>query len=166
MVGQIQTITSMPFLDRKDAPLKEFPLNTVIWNFIQGWAFSELVLSIYSSAERIQGITRAPLDRKRPTNQRVGNQTIREVSKMYDKHYSDVIMGTMIQITGVSIVCSAVFFFRRRSKKTPKLPVTGLCEGNSPVKDSNASHARHLIGKDRQTNELGIKGRRSQLNVR
>ena len=38
-------------------------------------------------------------------------------------------MGAMAsQITGVTIVYS-----RRRSKKTSKLRVTGLCEGNSPV---------------------------------
>ena len=36
------------------------------------------------------------------------------------------------QITGVSIVCSIVWF-RRRSKKTSKLRVTGLCAGNSPL---------------------------------
>ena len=36
------------------------------------------------------------------------------------------------QITGVSMVCSTVFF-RRRSKKTSKLRVSGLCGGNSPV---------------------------------
>ena len=42
-------------------------------------------------------------------------------------------MSTMAsQITGVSIVYSAVFF-RSRSKKTSKLRVTGLCVGNSPV---------------------------------
>ena len=47
-------------------------------------------------------------------------------------HYSDVIMSTMAsQITGASIVCS--IFFRRRSKRTPKLHATGLCEGNPPV---------------------------------
>ena len=75
-------------------------------------------------------------------------------------HYSDVIMSTMAsQITSVLLVCSAIcsdalqwchnecdgisnhqhldcllsHFFRRRSKITSKLPVTGLCEGNSPV---------------------------------
>ena len=44
-----------------------------------------------------------------------------------DKHYSDVIMSAMAyQITGVSIVCSAVC-------STSNLRVTGLCEANSPV---------------------------------
>ena len=48
-------------------------------------------------------------------------------------HYSDVLMRVMAsQIADVSIVCSAVLF-GRRSKKTSKLCVTGLCEGNSPV---------------------------------
>ena len=47
-------------------------------------------------------------------------------------HYSDVIISTMaFQITSVSIVCST----GADKKKTPKLPVTGLCEGN-PSADS------------------------------
>ena len=50
--------------------------------------------------------------------------------KLY--HYNDVTMSAMAsQITGVSIVYS----FRCRSKKTSKLCVTGLCEGNSSVTD-------------------------------
>ena len=32
--------------------------------------------------------------------------------------------------------------FRRRSKKTPKLRVTGLCEANSPVSDEFPAHKR------------------------
>ena len=36
------------------------------------------------------------------------------------------------QITGVSIVCSTVNTGADK-KKTPKLHVTGLCDGNSPV---------------------------------
>ena len=48
------------------------------------------------------------------------------------RHYNDVIMSAMVsQITGVSIVCSTVYFFRRRSKKASKLRVTSLCAGNS-----------------------------------
>ena len=47
--------------------------------------------------------------------------------------YSDVITSAMTsQITSITIVYSAVFF-RHRSRKTSKLRVTGLCEGNSPV---------------------------------
>ena len=42
-------------------------------------------------------------------------------------HYNDVIMTTMAsQITNLNRL------FRRRSKKTSKLRVTGLCVGNSP----------------------------------
>ena len=49
-------------------------------------------------------------------------------------HYSDVIMSPMAsQITSLAIVYSTVYKFRRRSKKTSKLRVTGLCVGNSPV---------------------------------
>ena len=37
------------------------------------------------------------------------------------RHYNDIIMGTM-----------ASQLFKRRSEKTSRLRVTGLCEGNSP----------------------------------
>ena len=49
------------------------------------------------------------------------------------QHYGDVMMSAMAsQITSLTIVYST-FYSRRRSKKTSKLRVTGLCEGNSPV---------------------------------
>ena len=52
---------------------------------------------------------------------------------LYHFAYSDVIMSTMAsQITDVSIVLLNRLF-RRRLKNTPKLRVTRLCEGNSPV---------------------------------
>ena len=45
------------------------------------------------------------------------------------QHYDGVIMGAMAsQITNLTIVYS-----RRRSKRTSKFRITGLCEGNSPV---------------------------------
>ena len=48
------------------------------------------------------------------------------------KHYSGVIMdATPSQIASVSIVYSIVW--SGAYKKTPKLPVTGLCGGNWPV---------------------------------
>ena len=48
-------------------------------------------------------------------------------------HYNDVMMSAMAsQITGVTIVYST-FLLWRRSKKTSKIHVTGLCERNSPV---------------------------------
>ena len=48
-------------------------------------------------------------------------------------HYNDVIMGAMAsQTTSITIVYSAVFFWCT-SKKTSKLRVIGLCEGNLPV---------------------------------
>ena len=50
------------------------------------------------------------------------------------KHYSDIIMSVMAsQITSFTIVYSTVYLFMHRSKKTSKLRVTGLCEGNSPL---------------------------------
>ena len=51
-------------------------------------------------------------------------------------HYNDVIMSAMAsQITSLTMVYStySTVYPRRRSKKTAKLRVTGLCEGNSPV---------------------------------
>ena len=52
---------------------------------------------------------------------------------VYCIHYSDVIMATTAsQITSLTIVYST-FYSRRKSKKTSKLGVTELCEGNSPV---------------------------------
>ena len=48
-------------------------------------------------------------------------------------HYTDVVMTTMAsQITSLTVVHSINRLFRRRSKKTSKLRVTGLCIGNSP----------------------------------
>ena len=46
-------------------------------------------------------------------------------------HYCDVIMTTMASlITSLTVVTQRLF--RRRSKKTSKLRVTGFCVGNSP----------------------------------
>ena len=47
--------------------------------------------------------------------------------------YSDVIMSTMVSQFPRRLDCLNNFWFRRRSKKTSKLRVTGLCEGNSSV---------------------------------
>ena len=48
-------------------------------------------------------------------------------------HYNGVIMSAMAsQTTNLMIVYSTVYS-RHKSKKTSKLRVTGLCEGNSPV---------------------------------
>ena len=48
-----------------------------------------------------------------------------KVRTFYNTYYNDVIMGAMES--------QVKRLFRRRSKKTPKLRVTGLCAGNSPV---------------------------------
>ena len=48
-------------------------------------------------------------------------------------HYSDFTMRVMaFQITGVPIVCPTIYSGTDQ-KKTSKLRVTGLCEGNPPV---------------------------------
>ena len=55
------------------------------------------------------------------------------MSTGYTDHYNDVIMSAVAsQITSLTIVYSINRWFRRRSKKTSKLRVTGLCAGNSP----------------------------------
>ena len=47
-------------------------------------------------------------------------------------HYGDVIMSTLAsQITSLTVVYSTVY--SGSNKKTSKLHITGLCEGNSPV---------------------------------
>ena len=52
--------------------------------------------------------------------------------EFYKTHYGDVMMGAIAsQITSLTIVYSTVLF-RRKSKKTSKLRLTGLCAGNSP----------------------------------
>ena len=54
--------------------------------------------------------------------------------RKYKHYYSDVILGAIVfHITSLTIVYSLNRLFRRRSKKTSKLRVTGLCAGNSPV---------------------------------
>ena len=56
-----------------------------------------------------------------------------KAAKSVNVHYNDVIMSVMAsQITRLIISYSTVYW-GRRSKKTSKLHVTGLCEGNSPV---------------------------------
>ena len=55
------------------------------------------------------------------------------IDTVFVTHYNDVIMSIMAsQITSLTIVYSTVSF-RRRSKKTSKPRVTGLCVGNSPL---------------------------------
>ena len=57
-------------------------------------------------------------------------------------HYNNVIMSAMAsQITSRTIVYSTVYS-RRRPKKTSKLRVTGLCEGNLPAQ--RASNAENV----------------------
>ena len=55
------------------------------------------------------------------------------VRRIFVMHYNDVKMSVVAsQITSLTIVYSNVYLIRR-SKKTSKLRVTGLCAGNSPV---------------------------------
>ena len=52
---------------------------------------------------------------------------------IFHRHYNGAIMSAMAcQITSLTIVCLTVYS-RRRSKRTSKPRVTGLCEGNSPA---------------------------------
>ena len=51
--------------------------------------------------------------------------------KMFLTNYSDVIMGTMASLNHQRHGCLLNRPSRRRSKKTSKLCVTGLCAGNS-----------------------------------
>ena len=57
-------------------------------------------------------------------------------------YYNDAIMSAMAsQITGVSIVCSIICSGADK-RKTLKLPVTGLCEGNPPMRRGGFSSQR------------------------
>ena len=51
--------------------------------------------------------------------------------RYFHQHYNDVIMSAMA--SHQRRVCILNRLTRRRSKKTSKLRVTGLCEGNSPA---------------------------------
>ena len=58
-------------------------------------------------------------------------QSHKKYNRLLKIHYCDVKMGAMAsQITSLTILNRS---FRRRSKKTSKLCITGLCAGNSPV---------------------------------
>ena len=63
-------------------------------------------------------------------------------------HYDDVIMSVMSQSNHQHHDCSLNRLFRRRSKKTSKLRVIGLCAGNSPITGEfpaqNASNAENV----------------------
>ena len=51
----------------------------------------------------------------------------------FSVHHNDAIMGAMAsQITSLTTVYNNRLF-KRRSKKTSRVRVTGLCAGNSPV---------------------------------
>ena len=57
------------------------------------------------------------------------NFSMVSVDGTWNMHYNDVITGANHQLHD----CLLNGLFRRRSKKTWKLRVTGLCAGNSPV---------------------------------
>ena len=84
---------------------------------------------------------------------------------VFGLHYYDVIVGAIA--SHQSHDCLLHHLFRRRSKKTSKLRVTGLCEGNSPEtgefpaqRDSNAENVsiwwRHheIMPRDRDNYDL------------
>ena len=74
----------------------------------------------------------SPWDSMANTKQSASSWFFSETVKVC-AHGNDVIMIAMVsQITSLTIVHSTVYW-RRRSKKTSKLRVTGLCEGNSPM---------------------------------
>ena len=68
------------------------------------------------------------------------------------KHYSDIMSAMASQITSITIFNSTVYLFMHRSKKTSKLRVTGLCEGNSPLSSEfpaqSASTAENFLFDD------------------
>ena len=87
------------------------------------------------------------------------------MSIQWESHYSDVTVGTMAsQITSLTIVYSSVYSDADK-KHTPKLRVTGLCAGNSPVtgefpaqKASNRQNASIWWRHHGESNRLSIPG--------
>ena len=62
-------------------------------------------------------------------------------------HYNDVIMGAIAsQVTSLTSLLNRLF--RRRSKKTSKLRVTGLCAGNSPITGEFPARTRKMFSFD------------------
>ena len=59
---------------------------------------------------------------------------------IYNRHYNDVIMGRESVSNHQSHDCLLNRLFRRKSKKTSKLPVTGLFDEDSPVTAEFPSH--------------------------
>ena len=66
------------------------------------------------------------------------NQLLHTTASNINCHYNDVIMSMMAsQITSLNYIVYSTIYSRRRSKKTSKLSVTGLCDQwplNSPRK--------------------------------
>ena len=82
-------------------------------------AFNQKQLQIMKRSELIQVWTEA--------------HTLNPYTTRSAQHHNDVIMIAMAsQITSLTVVYLTVYS-KRWSKKTSKLRVTGLCEGNSPV---------------------------------
>ena len=84
-------------------------------------------------------------------------------------HYSDVMMNAMASLNHQPHDCLLNRLFRCRSKKTPKLSVTGLCAGNSPVtreflaqRASNAENASNLWGHHGHA-AIGVEGTHAYL---
>ena len=114
-----------------------------------------------------------PYDRQPPPIGRVG---VIDSSRKYHctiSHYNDVIMGAIAsQITSLTIVLNRLFW--RRSKKTTRIRVTGLCAGNSPVTGefpaqmaSNAENVsiwwdHHAVGVLRITHPSALRNHQSR----
>ena len=69
-------------------------------------------------------------------------------------HDSDVIMSAMVS-NHQPHDCLLNRLFRRRSKKTSELPVTGLCVGNSPM---NSPQKGHIWWRHHETTICGVCG--------
>ena len=84
------------------------------------------------------------------------------VLALLQRHYSDVVMNAMVsQITGVKIFTQPFVQAPIKSKKKPKLRVTGLSEGNSQVTDEfpaqRASNVENLWTSSWDSNVFSIK---------
>ena len=66
--------------------------------------------------------------------------SIREIRRRNFYHYNDVMISAMASQNHQPRGCLLNRLFGRRSKKTSKLRLTGLCAGNSPVTGERASN--------------------------
>ena len=114
---------------------------SALWSIVKAWSICAF---IWSDA--------LPGDGVQPSKHSICSRSPLKIQKYGYMHYNDVPNGRDDVSNHQSHHCLLFDLFRCRSKKTSKLRVTGLCEGNSPVtgefpaqRASSAEKCFHLI---------------------